>query len=244
MEDSFIMTSIPRRPSISNKVSIYPHDFDTTHQKSEMKYKETIRSLSSLSLSSSVDEKITDAAKTTTDVYDSGSGSIDSSSSGKYKSNKVPCLRSSITSTSTSSSRSSLSVTFSNVEIREYDIVLGDNPSCSCGPPLSLGWRFDEHKFNEIPLEDFEQSRISHRRSRLEMKMPSCLRYEILKYGNFSRREIAEVQFECNEIRKQRCKSMKAAIRREIMANILVQTLRFGLCRPHSNKIPPPQNLE
>jgi len=45
------------------------------------------------------------------------------------------------------------SVTFSTVEVRYYNRVLGDNPSCDF--PLSLGWRHESSK--PVPVNDFDR---------------------------------------------------------------------------------------
>lgn len=34
-------------------------------------------------------------------------------------------------------------VTFSYLRVRTYETIMGDNPSCTAGPPLGLGWRYD-----------------------------------------------------------------------------------------------------
>ena len=43
-------------------------------------------------------------------------------------------------------------VSFSRIYVREYEVTLGDNPSASSGPPLSLGWRYDPRE-SVISLE-------------------------------------------------------------------------------------------
>jgi hypothetical protein len=35
-------------------------------------------------------------------------------------------------------------VSFTNLSIREYNLEIGDNPSCSYGVPISLGWDYEE----------------------------------------------------------------------------------------------------
>ena len=44
-------------------------------------------------------------------------------------------------------------VSFDQVSVREYNIELGDNPSCSMGPPLTIGWEFDY--IGSVNLDEF-----------------------------------------------------------------------------------------
>ena len=59
-------------------------------------------------------------------------------------------------------------VSFSHLRIREYAITLGDNPSVSSGPPVTLDWAYDPHE-KTAPVEAFEAVRIRRPGSRLAL---------------------------------------------------------------------------
>jgi hypothetical protein len=93
------------------------------------------------------------------------------------------------------------SVSFSTVEIREYPIILGENPSVPKGPPLTIDWQhFDEDSFE---LEEYESSRPDRRRYR-EMVVPFELRIDCLKRGGASTRDILKRSKEMEKIRIER----------------------------------------
>jgi len=68
-------------------------------------------------------------------------------------------------------------VIFAEIRIREYERSLGDNPSCSSGPPISLGWKYQECK--TVSLDKFESFRPP-RRSQFEMLIPRAKRQDML----------------------------------------------------------------
>mmetsp|Transcript_10065 Transcript_10065/g.12708 ORF Transcript_10065/g.12708 Transcript_10065/m.12708 type:complete len:203 (+) Transcript_10065:45-653(+) len=106
----------------------------------------------------------------------------------------------------TTSSSSSRSVSFDQVEIREYSITIGDNPSCSNGPPLSLGWTYSNDE-NHLPLDQYEQYRDGHRRPMHQMKVPARIRYDMLREWDVPTSVIANAQRECAEIQRQRSRT-------------------------------------
>lgn len=71
------------------------------------------------------------------------------------------------------------SVKFDKIEIRTYERALGDNPSCSGGPPLSIGWRYDPVP-DVLPVEEYEENRPP-RREGSEFVVPRKVRYQMLK---------------------------------------------------------------
>ena len=57
-------------------------------------------------------------------------------------------------------------VSFSHLQVREYDITLGDNPSVSSGLPISLDWNYNPHE-RVASIEAFESVRIRRNSSEL-----------------------------------------------------------------------------
>lgn len=57
---------------------------------------------------------------------------------------------------SPSSERERSRVKFGQLEIRTYESILGDNPSCSRGPPLAIGWNYDADSIKTMPVDVFE----------------------------------------------------------------------------------------
>lgn len=96
---------------------------------------------------------------------------------------------------------SSSNVQFSQLQIREYPIEIGDNPGAASGPSLSIGWsHFSEV---ELSIDEYESQR-PHRRFRLEMLVPPDTRFERLRSAGFSRKEIMSATRPVNIIRQQR----------------------------------------
>ena len=115
---------------------------------------------------------------------------------------------------SSSSSSSSKSVKFHEVQVREYAVSIGDNPSCSDGPPISLDWSYNENH-NSFSLDTFESHREGNRRSKIEMRVPADVRHSTLKQWDVSMDEIVRAEKDVNIIRKQRNNTLNKIERQE-----------------------------
>jgi len=82
-------------------------------------------------------------------------------------------------------------LTFGTVEIRMYDRIIGDNPSCSRGPSVSIGWRYYKDETVCKTLDDYEAARPP-RLDHFEMVMSRVKRESLLLSLGYSRRDIAE----------------------------------------------------
>ena len=93
-----------------------------------------------------------------------------------------------IDSTDSSCNSSRSEVRFDSVQVRGYSIVLGDHPSCSYGPPVSLDWGFDEYK--PVAVDLYEDNR-GPRRSMREMLMNYYHRKHILTvFGGYTEEDL------------------------------------------------------
>mmetsp|Transcript_21681 Transcript_21681/g.25037 ORF Transcript_21681/g.25037 Transcript_21681/m.25037 type:complete len:182 (+) Transcript_21681:172-717(+) len=99
-----------------------------------------------------------------------------------------------------------LHVKFVSIQIRDYSITLGDNPSCSSyGPPISLDWEYIENE--AVSLDRYEKMRPS-RRKMYQMHILSRHRADLLRYvAGTTDDEMQVVMREMREIQKMRSKT-------------------------------------
>jgi hypothetical protein len=88
------------------------------------------------------------------------------------------------------------------VQIREYARCLGDNPSCSSGPPVSIGWDYSDNTV--VSLDKYEENRPP-RRTNGQMLLPRSVRQEmLLKEWEVPRSQIASAVRTNIKVKNQR----------------------------------------
>ena len=144
------------------------------------------------------------------------------------------CRRSSTSSTSTSSTSSTVS--FDTVEIRGYYITLGDNPSCSRGPPISLDWKYEQELVMKVEeYEQHHQQQQTGRRSKEQMIVPAVVREEMIRTNtDYTRSEIQDTVQEIQKIQKSRQKNATHSVRRQRNEELLESITKRILTRRNS----------
>ena len=109
----------------------------------------------------------------------------------------VPLIRK-----SQSTSMLKRTVSFSNLEIREYSIALSDHPGCSFGPPVQLSWEYKtEHV---VPVDSYEQTRSPRRDPQQLVLSHFDRRFLLLKQAGYTNTEIKEVMKEVARVKQER----------------------------------------
>ena len=104
-------------------------------------------------------------------------------------------------------------VSFHTMEIREYGVVLGDNPSCSSGPPVQLAW--NPHDSTKLRIDDYEEHRPP-RRDRAEMLMSYNVRWwSLMRESGYTVSQLKRATDACQEERKARQKTVRKIRRQE-----------------------------
>ena len=109
-------------------------------------------------------------------------------------------------------------VSFSSLEIRAYNITLGNTPTLN-GAPISLDWEYDPSETVNIDIDSYEQYRCvtpdnpdpqNPRRSKGELYMlPSHRQYLLMRECGYSRMQIENAIQEARYDVRQREKSAK-----------------------------------
>lgn len=105
------------------------------------------------------------------------------------------------------------SVSFHQIEIREHERALGDNPSVSSGPALSVSWNSVDH--TEMSVDDYEEFRPP-RRCRSSLAVPRLVREDMLRKEGVSRSEMQAVDRQTNRIKLSRSQSVKSLNRPKV----------------------------
>ena len=93
-------------------------------------------------------------------------------------------------------------VSFGKLETREYSIALSDHPSCSFGPPISLGWDFRDKEATE--LDHYEEQRAPRRSMHQMVLSYNVRRYLLLKRAGYSNDELEQAMHEVDRVKRQR----------------------------------------
>jgi hypothetical protein len=113
-----------------------------------------------------------------------------------------------------SSTVSTKSVDWKDVQIRTYKIVLGDNPAVSIGPPIAIGWNVCEETI--LDIESYENYH-PYRRCKLDMQLPSSYRFEWLLEEGYSHVELRKAIAEVQAVQAQRLVSFHGTLLEKFM---------------------------
>jgi hypothetical protein len=86
-----------------------------------------------------------------------------------------------------------------------FPMILGDNPACASGVPVTLSWHPVESTTTDVELYDF--MRASERRRGKGMIIPVAQRAQLVIQGGSTMEEIADVVLEMDYIRHSRMDS-------------------------------------
>jgi hypothetical protein len=92
-------------------------------------------------------------------------------------------------------------VKYSNITIREYPYDIGDNPSSSSSPSLSIQWK---HQFEQTMSVDKYEESVPIRRKGRQMLIPAQIRFKMLRNEGYTFQQIRNESRAVNRIREQR----------------------------------------
>ena len=133
------------------------------------------------------------------------------------------------------------SLRFADVEIREYEVTVSDNPGVKSGVALELGWRYNVHE--PIQIDEFEGKRSTERSQDFmkEKKLSKFERERLLKKFGVTQKDMDVAAKQAAIIRNQRKKSVRLRRHDELHEKIEngtsnVKSLLQRLGRRHMNE--------
>lgn len=104
-----------------------------------------------------------------------------------------------------------LNVSFADVEIRTHEMILGDNPAVTAGPPLTITW--DPISVVSISVDEFEEQRPPKKEVE-DLKIPTEDRKIYIRDLRYTREQIQETMKVVYEIKSSRI-STKALLKKQ-----------------------------
>lgn len=112
-------------------------------------------------------------------------------------------------------------VCFASVQVRQYPVILGDNPSCTSGPPVTLGWNYDTDSSLSCTVDEWESGRNSTRRLREEIRVPSSVRMEWLLDAGFTPTQVSEAIQDVQKHQRRRQSSIENSRLQETASSVV-----------------------
>mmetsp|Transcript_27814 Transcript_27814/g.39088 ORF Transcript_27814/g.39088 Transcript_27814/m.39088 type:complete len:229 (+) Transcript_27814:32-718(+) len=100
-------------------------------------------------------------------------------------------------------------VSFDQIQVREYEITLGDNPAVRQGVPISIGWNYVKQRTKSV--DDYETHRPSEsRRSYKDLQIkPQERRCTLVNEWSISKEHVKQAMQEVKVIQRQRRETSK-----------------------------------
>lgn len=94
------------------------------------------------------------------------------------------------------------------VTIQEYSLAIGDNPACSSGVPVQLGWEVREKTTRNFGLYEFLRQ-PDRRRGRRQLAIPADTRAALLLSEGYSYDDISRATKEARKTKKLRDETLQ-----------------------------------
>ncbi|OEU16272.1 hypothetical protein FRACYDRAFT_268939 [Fragilariopsis cylindrus CCMP1102] len=121
-------------------------------------------------------------------------------------------------------------VTFGDITIREYPIILGDHPSCT-GVPITIDWDYYGETTRNFELHEYHRSqhRVTGSGSKKHLFIPVQKRSQMLLDAGYTQQQIIGRALKVAEIKRLRAESVMKAQKEQLGLGKISRTLMTGL---------------